>query len=258
MTKISKNSSMGNDRKSFGLVFIACSVIAILVLLSSVNNSNAQTLRSSGSGINEDVVKGGANKRELGAKDGNISEGRSISFEIANLKGGKTGTVVIKTHPEWAPIGVERFDELVDSGFWTDCRFFRVVSNFMDQFGINGDPKVQSKWRDNPIKDDKVLTTNARGTVTFATSGPNTRTTQLFINTSTKPDGNKFLDSQGFSPFGEVVSGMDIVDEIYSGYGESPKQGQIQMKGNSYLEKSFPELSYIVKAEPVESESLKI
>lgn len=110
---------------------------------------------------------------------------------------------------------------------------------------MNGDPQVQAKWR-NPIKDDPVLTTNARGTVTFATSGPNTRTTQLFINTNA--NGNAFLDQQGFSPFGEVISGMDVVDRIYNGYGEQPNQALIRQRGNGYLVENFPKLSFIVTA----------
>lgn len=135
-----------------------------------------------------------------------------------------------------------RTQKLVDAGFYQDCRFFRVVPNFVVQFGINGNPTVQKEYK-SPIVDDKVQTTNARGTLTFATSGKNTRTTQLFINTNT--NGNAFLDKQGFSPFAEIMSGMNVVDRIYKGYGEKPAQGMIQSKGNAYLESQFPKLTYI-------------
>lgn len=174
--------------------------------------------------------------------------GRLIEFTIANLDGeeGRTGTIKIQTHPDWAPIGVERFHELVETGFWKNCKVFRVVPNFMSQLGINGDPQVQKMWRNKVLKDDPVKTTNARGRVTYATSGPNSRTTQIFINTNTK--GNAFLDKQGFSPFAEVVEGMDIVDRIYDGDREKPNQGKIQNQGNVYLDKEFPRLSYFSDA----------
>mmetsp|Transcript_29664 Transcript_29664/g.38794 ORF Transcript_29664/g.38794 Transcript_29664/m.38794 type:complete len:277 (-) Transcript_29664:227-1057(-) len=168
-----------------------------------------------------------------------------ITLELANLNGdeGATGKIVIQLRPDWAPLGAERFKELTKADFWKGCRFFRVVPNFIVQFGIHGDPKVQSVWRGKSLKDDIVKKTNARGTVTFATSGPNTRTTQMFINTKKK--GNAFLDTQGFSPIGEVISGMEYVDQIYDGYMEKPNQGKIQNKGNAYLEKEFPKLSYV-------------
>jgi len=174
--------------------------------------------------------------------------GRLIEFTIANLDGeeGRTGTIKIQSHPEWAPIGVERFHELVETGFWKDCKIFRVVPNFMSQLGISGDPQIQKMWRNKVLKDDPVKTTNARGRVTFATSGPNSRTTQIFINTNTK--GNAFLDKQGFSPFAEVIEGMDIVDRIYDGDREKPNQGKIQNQGNVYLDKEFPRLSYFSDA----------
>lgn len=127
-----------------------------------------------------------------------------------------------------------------------------MLPGFVAQFGINGSPDVQSKWRSKSIPDDPVKVSNSRGTVVFATAGPNTRTTQIFVNT--RNDGNTFLDKQGFSPFGQVIEGMDVIDQLYAGYGEGqpagkgPNQGLIQAKGNAYLKDSYPKLSYIQKA----------
>lgn len=172
-----------------------------------------------------------------------------VTFHVSNLDGGGTGTFTVQVHPEWAPNGVSRFVELVQDNFFNDVRFFRVVDHFMAQFGISGDPATAAKWRDRNIKDDKVQTSNKRMRLTFATAGPNTRTTQIFINFK----DNTFLDGQGFAPFAEVVEGIDVVDKLYKGYGEGfpqghgPDQGKIQMKGNEYLEKDFPKLSYITK-----------
>jgi peptidyl-prolyl cis-trans isomerase A (cyclophilin A) len=154
------------------------------------------------------------------------------------------GAFVVEVHRDWAPNGADRFYNLVKNGFFDDCRFFRVVPDFMVQFGINGDPAVQSAWRSANLKDDPVKQSNKRGYITFATAGPNTRTTQVFINF--KDNGG--LDRQGFAPFGEVVSGMDIVDKITSQYGEKPNQGSIQMEGNTYLNKDFPKLDYVKTA----------
>jgi peptidyl-prolyl cis-trans isomerase A (cyclophilin A) len=168
------------------------------------------------------------------------AEPRRVTFNV-NLAEGKTGSFVIEVHPEWAPIGAARFEELVAANFFNDVRFFRVVKNFMVQFGISGDPAVAKKWKENTIQDDQVVKSNERGYVTFATSGSNSRTTQMFINFKK----NAFLDKQGFSPFGQVVEGMDVVDKIYSGYGERPSQGHIQNDGNRYLDRNFPLLSYV-------------
>lgn len=156
------------------------------------------------------------------------------------------GEFVIEVNRDWAPRGADRFYNLVQNGFFTDVRFFRVVPNFMVQFGINGDPAIQKHWAEASIPDDKVSQSNKRGYVTFATRGPNTRTTQVFINFK----DNAFLDGQGFAPFGQVVSGMEVVDKLYSVYGEAPsqQQGRIQVEGNKFLNASYPKLDHIISA----------
>lgn len=158
------------------------------------------------------------------------------------------GDIVVQVDPSWAPIGVERFRSLVESGYYDGAKFFRVVPGFVVQFGLAADPSVTATNGAANIKDDPVKQSNSRGRLTFATAGPNTRTTQLFINLG----DNKFLDGQGFAPFAEVVEGMEIVDQLYSGYGEQPNQGHIRMKGNAYLDQSFPKLDGIVKASVIQ------
>jgi peptidyl-prolyl cis-trans isomerase A (cyclophilin A) len=159
------------------------------------------------------------------------------------------GTFVIEVTRAWAPNGADRFYNLVKNGYYDNCRFFRVLKNFMAQFGINGDPKLNAVWRQAQIKDDPVKKSNTRGYVSYAMAGPNTRTTQLFINYN---DTNAQLDGQGFSPFGKVVDGMKVVDSLYAAYGEGgqggPDQNRIQMEGNAYLDKGFPKLDAIISA----------
>jgi len=154
------------------------------------------------------------------------------------------GTFVITVHKAWAPKGAQRFYNLVKNGFYDECRFFRVVPDFMVQFGINGDPSIQSGWANANITDDPATQSNKKGYVTFATRGKDTRTTQVFVNFK----DNAFLDKQGFAPFGEVTSGMDVVEKITSQYGEKPNQGSIQSQGNTYLKAQFPKLDYVKKA----------
>jgi peptidyl-prolyl cis-trans isomerase A (cyclophilin A) len=160
------------------------------------------------------------------------------------------GKFTIEVTRSLSPNGADRFYNLVRSGYFKDVAFFRVVPGFMCQFGIHGDPNVSAKWRAAAIADDPVKGSNTRGTITFATAGPNTRTTQLFINFG----NNINLDGMGFSSFGKVTEGMDVVDKINGEYGDGPpygsgpNQGRVQGEGNAYLKKDFPNLDYIKSA----------
>lgn len=153
------------------------------------------------------------------------------------------GPFVVEVHREWAPLGAARFEELVKDKFYDGARFFRVVPNFIIQFGIAGDPKMTKKWN-KPFKDDTPLRTNSYKSLAFATAGPETRTAQVFINLRS----NQVLDKQGFAPFAVVIDGMDVVEKLYSGYGEQPDQQKIERQGNAYLNGSFPKLDYIKTA----------
>ncbi len=160
------------------------------------------------------------------------------------------GTFVVQVSRAWAPRGADRFYNLVKHGFYDDVRFFRVISGFMVQFGINGNPQISARWREASIPDDPVTQSNRRSMITFATAGPNTRTTQVFINFT----DNANLDQMGFAPFGRVVSGMNVVDTINAEYGEGaprgrgPEQSRLQTQGNAYLVREFPRMDYIKKA----------
>jgi len=161
------------------------------------------------------------------------------------------GPFVIEARREWAPQGVDRFFGLVSARFFDDSRFFRVVAGFVAQFGIPGDPKVTAAWKQRTMPDDPVRQSNTRGTVAFAMTGPGTRSSQLFINLA----DNSRLDAQGFAPIGRVTSGMDVVDRLYSGYGEGAgggmrggKQGKILGSGNVWLDAKFPRLDRLLRA----------
>jgi peptidyl-prolyl cis-trans isomerase A (cyclophilin A) len=164
------------------------------------------------------------------------------------------GDFVVAVYERWAPRAAERFRELIEEQFYDQCKFFRAVEGFMVQFGISGDPSVSAKWRERRMPDDPVVQSNTRGTITFATSGPDSRTTQVFINFG----DNSRLDGMGFAPFGRVVEGMDVVDSLHKGYGEEPSaaQQQIQMEGNAFLEKAFPMLDGILTARIMEPRSV--
>jgi peptidyl-prolyl cis-trans isomerase A (cyclophilin A) len=161
------------------------------------------------------------------------------------------GDFVLEVHRDWSPLGADRFYNLVKLGYYNDLAFFRVVKGFMVQFGIHGNPALNQTWRHATINDDpQAKHANARGTISFATSGPNKRTTQVFINYG----DNSRLDAMGFTPFGKVVEGMEVVDAIDGTYGEGapsgrgPAQEAIQTQGNTYLKAQFPKLDYIKSA----------
>jgi peptidyl-prolyl cis-trans isomerase A (cyclophilin A) len=161
------------------------------------------------------------------------------------------GEFIIEVHRSWAPVGADRFFNLARIGFYDDTRFFRVVEGFMVQFGLPGDPVVAAKWNGATIPDDPVTQSNLRSYVTFAMAGPNSRTTQIFIDFNNHPR----LDQSGFAPFGKVIQGMEVVDALYKGYGEGapsgkgPSQERIQTEGNAYLDSQFPKLDRVLKTE---------
>jgi peptidyl-prolyl cis-trans isomerase A (cyclophilin A) len=202
-----------------------------------------------------------------GEDDNNNNNLHYVKFTV-QLDADTIDSFIVEVHNDWAPLGAARFLELVDTTtntttnttsspqpFFAQVRFFRVLSDFVSQFGISGDPAVNAYWQNKTLPDDPVVSSNVRGTVTFATGGPNTRTTQIFINSN---DDNTQLDDMGFAPFAKVVlSGMQVVDKLYAGYGEGvpmgngPDQSRIQNEGNAYLEQDFPLLSYILSAERI-------
>ena len=202
-----------------------------------------------GTGISGDAGQENTTLKNPAALNETAPDTFKASFDTS------AGTFVIEVHRDWAPHGADRFYNLVKAGFYDDCRFFRVISGFMVQFGLNGDPSVSAAWREARIAVDPVKESNRRGYITYAMGGaPDTRTTQLFINFQ----NNRNLDASGFAPFGRVVDGMSVVNDIYSGYGEGapggrgPSQGRIQAEGNAYLNEDFPRLDYINKATIVE------
>lgn len=166
------------------------------------------------------------------------------------------GDILVSVHREWAPEGADRFYNLARQGFFDGVRFSRVIEGFVAQFGIHGDPRISAAWREARIPDDPVRHTNERGTLTFAMAGPDTRTTQIFINLVDNPR----LDDMGFAPFGEVVEGLDAVERLHAGYGEGaprgagPAQDRIQALGNPWLEREFPELDHVERARVVGGE----
>jgi len=204
------------------------------------------------SGTAPDATGGAAVNPLMNPRDPAVNETAPATFRV-RLNTSR-GEVVLELHRDWSPAGVDRFYNLVRHGFYDGVRFFRVLDGFVAQFGINGDPAIQSRWRAATMPDEPVVEGNTRGQLTYAKGGPNSRSTQLFINYG----DNSRLDPLGFSALGEVVEGMDVVDRLYSGYGEGgpagsgatgPDQALIQRRGNDYLTAEFPQLDYIETAE---------
>jgi peptidyl-prolyl cis-trans isomerase A (cyclophilin A) len=184
----------------------------------------------------------------------------TVRFAVSNLDGESPSDIhefLVEVHPEWAPLGAAHFKQLIEEGYYTDLRFFRVIKNFMCQFGMHGDPQINRQYGNKKIQDDPVIQSNVRGYLTYATSGKNSRTTQLFFNFGR----NSYLDKSGFAPFAVVLGdGMNVIDKIYNGYGEGapsgkgPGQGAIAHRGNELLDSDFPLLSRIVTVEIVKEE----
>lgn len=185
---------------------------------------------------------------------GRLDETAPPSFQVRFET--TAGDFVVEVIRRWAPRGADRFYNLVKNGYYDDNRIYRVVEGFMVQWGIHGDPVVDYQWRDEFLTDDPVARSNERGTVAFAKAGPNSRTTEVFVNYEDNPD----LDEQNFAPFGRVIEGMDVVDSFHAGYGDGPPRGegpyaaQAQAQGNAYFDAEFPELDRIVRATLVEGE----
>ena len=192
--------------------------------------------------LSADDVQPVPSPQEMLMNPNELNEKAPNTFQV--LFDTSKGEFTVDVTRAWAPRGADRFYNLVKNGYYDDCRFFRVVQGFMVQFGINGDPQLNTVWRSSQFEDDPRKESNKPGYITFAHAGPNSRTTQLFINYA----DNGFLDAQGFPPFGQVTKGMETVDAINDEYGENPDQRRIQLEGNAYLEEVFPNLDYIKSA----------
>ena len=218
------------------LTFFALTLVAISFVGCSGETPTAVDSEVPESGVSQEVS---SDKKTTSAGD----------FQV--LLETTKGNIKLEVHPEWSPLGAERFKELVKMGFYNNVAFFRVIEGFMAQVGINGDPELHAKWKDNNIIDDPVVESNKPGYVSFAKTGaPNSRSTQFFINFG----DNSNLDGMGFAPFAKVIEGMDVLNSLYKGYGEGapsgrgPHQMRVVGEGNVYLKKEFPMLDYIKKA----------
>jgi peptidyl-prolyl cis-trans isomerase A (cyclophilin A) len=154
------------------------------------------------------------------------------------------GDVVVQVYKSWSPHGAERFYQLVSQDFFDDQRFFRVIPQYIAQFGASAEPKNNDRWDDAKIPDDPRTQSNSRGTLSFAAEAPNTRSHQLFFNLKDNPK----LDPQNFVPIGRVVDGMAVLDALYDDYGDTPKYRLVATLGNEYLHRMFPHMDYIKTA----------
>lgn len=247
--------SRSNKRARTSVLVVAIAVM-ILAIVGIAYGKSKKLASAPVATLSGDATQSGGNIIEFTIANLNTNKDKCTHVESANRlecvpnHDESANKFRIQLRPDWSPIGVERFEDLTRAEFWNDVRIFRILPGFISQFGISSNPSTQKEWSEE-IQDDPVMGSNVRGTVTFATAGKNTRTTQIFINTG----DNQFLDNQGFSPIGEVLDGgegfggMEVVDEFYAGYGEKPDQGLIRSQGIDYLENTYPLLSFIVSAE---------
>ena len=224
-----------------------CAAVAIVALAIAATNAAAgQAPRGGTAAKASPPARGAANPNRAKLRTpSQLTEKAPATFKARFDT--SAGPFVIEVQRDWSPLGADRFYNLVKNGFYDDTRFFRVLEGFMAQIGMNGDPAIQRGWGGANFNDDPVKGSNKRGYVSFAkSSAPNSRSTQFFINFV----DNTGLDGQGFSPFGQVVTGMEVVDKLYSGYGRTnvPDQGRITAEGNAYLLKEYPKLDYVRRA----------
>jgi peptidyl-prolyl cis-trans isomerase A (cyclophilin A) len=224
-----------------------CAAVAIVALAIAATNAAAGQAPGGGTAAKAGPpARGAANPNRAKLRTpSQLTEKAPATFKARFDT--SAGPFVIEVHRDWSPLGADRFYNLVKNGFYDDTRFFRVLEGFMAQIGMNGDPAIQKAWGGANFNDDPVKESNKRSYVSFAkSSAPNSRSTQFFINFV----DNTGLDGQGFSPFGQVVSGMEVVDKLYSGYGRTnvPDQGRITAEGNAYLLKEYPKLDYVRRA----------
>jgi peptidyl-prolyl cis-trans isomerase A (cyclophilin A) len=222
--------------------FIRFMILTIIIVMVAGCKPKTEQQEKGGKKMSAPTSLLNINQTELSAP---APEKYQIKFETSK------GNFVMEVTREWSPHGADRLYYLVKNNFYDGVRFFRVISDFMAQFGYHGDPEVSRIWCEMNIPDDPVKQSNLRGYVSYAMANfPNSRSTQLFINFK----DNTFLDKSGFAPVGKIIEGMEVVDQLYSGYGEGapqgagPEQGRIMMEGNEYLTTNYPDLDYIKMA----------
>jgi len=189
-----------------------------------------------------------------------------FDVDVGDNRPGEAGCFVVEVRPDWAPVAALRFRELVDVGFFNDARFYRTIPGYIAQFGVAADPVVNKEWcvgfrACKLLPDEEPKVSNRKGTLSFASGGPGTRQTQMFVNLADNGGLPNFLDAQGFAPFAEVVQGMDVVQKLYGGYGLAeaasggllggPSQSKAAYYGNGYLKEAYPKLAFIIRAEVV-------
>jgi peptidyl-prolyl cis-trans isomerase A (cyclophilin A) len=234
--------------KALATVLVMSAGLLLYAQTPAPKSAPAKTAPAHGSAAKPSAAKSGTASHAAAPSLLNPASFKAKAPDIFKARFSTTaGDFVVEVHRDWAPLGADRFYNLVRSGYFTNAAFFRVVKGFVVQFGLSASPAVNKVWSVARIQDDPVVQSNKRGTLVFATAGPNTRTTQFFINYA----DNSRLDGMGFAPFGTVVEGMDVVDKIFPGYREKPQQDLITDQGDAYLKANFPMIDKIKLARVV-------